>query len=209
MRRIGLLMTIAAIVAMVSGCATRPPDRTDDICAIFDHQPRWYDYALASEERWGTSIPVQMAFINQESTFRHNARPPRTRLFGFIPWRRPSSAYGYAQAQDPVWGEYMAEEGSVFARRTHMKHATDFVGWYNHRTHQRLGISKQNAEHLYYAYHEGHAGYRRGNHRNKPFVLRAAQRVQNHADNYSRQLQGCEARFQCRRFWQIGPFCDA
>ena len=206
-----LLLLVAGLltVAMLGACATRPPDRTSDICEIFDHQPRWYDYAQASEERWGTPISIQMAFINQESTFQHNARPPRTRLFGFIPWRRQSSAYGYAQAQNPVWGEYLEEEGTLFARRTHMKYALDFVGWYNHRTHNRLGISKQNAEHLYYAYHGGHAGYRRGNHENRPLVLRAAQRVERHASNYEEQLAGCEARFQCRRFWQFGPFCDA
>ncbi len=205
--QLALLCGLALI--MLSGCANRPPERTDNLCEIFDHQPRWYDYARESKERWGTPIPIQMAFINQESTFRHDARPPRTRLLGFIPWRRPSTAYGYAQAQNPVWSEYMEDEGSLFARRTHMKHALDFVGWYNHRTHERLGISKHNAEHLYYAYHEGHTGYRRGNHRNKPVVLRAAQRVERHARNYREQLAGCEARFQCRRFWQIGPFCDA
>ena len=208
-RRTGGLLLLLASVLLASGCATRPPERTDNLCEIFDHQPSWYDYARDSEERWGTPIAIQMAIINQESTFRARARPPRKRLLGFIPWRRPSSAYGYAQAQDPVWGEYLEAEGGLLSRRTHMKHALDFVGWYNHNTYRRLNIAKTDARNLYYAYHEGHTGYRRGSHHNKPGVQRAARRVSDHASRYQVQLEGCERRFRCRRFWQFGPFCDA
>jgi len=206
-RPTGLLLPVLLAV-LLGGCATTPPARTENLCHIFDHQPSWYDYARESERRWGTSIPIQMAFINQESTFRARARPPRGTLLGFIPWGRPSSAYGYAQAQDPVWGEYMEAEGGLLARRTHMKYATDFVGWYNNNTHNRLGISKDNAEHMYYAYHEGHTGYRRGNWRNNSGLQRAAARVSRHAADYKTQLAGCERRLQCRRFWQVGPFCN-
>jgi len=45
--------------------------------------------AKKSEERWGTPIHVQLAIIRQESTFKFNARPPRKKLVGFIPWNRP------------------------------------------------------------------------------------------------------------------------
>lgn len=207
MRRNGILFVL--FVTLMSGCATRPPERTDNLCDIFEQQPGWYDYARESEQRWGTPISIQMAFVNQESTFRAKARPPRTLLLGFIPWTRPSSAYGYAQAQDPVWGEYIAAEGTLFSRRTHMKYALDFIGWYNDNSHRRLGIAKTNAQHLYYAYHEGQGGYRRGTWRSKPGVLRSARRVSEKASRYGRQLESCEQRFRCRHFWQIGPFCNA
>lgn len=203
------ILVLVLVLLLVSGCATRPPDNTRDICEIFEHQPQWYDYARASEERWGTPIAVQIAFVKQESSFRARARPPRTRLLGFIPWRRPSSAYGYAQAQNPVWSEYLDDQGGLFARRTHMKYALDFVGWYNNNTHRRLGIARTNAEDLYLAYHEGQTGYRRGTWRNKPRVRQAARRVTENAARYDRQLERCERRFRCRRFWQFGPFCDA
>ncbi|MCC5812333.1 MAG: lysozyme-like domain containing protein [Ectothiorhodospiraceae bacterium] len=208
-RRLALVLLLLMAVTLLAGCASRPPDRVGNICEIFSQNPRWYDYARESEERWGTPIATQMAFVHQESTFQRRARPPRTRLLGFIPWRRPSTAYGYAQAQNPVWGEYMDDEGTLFARRTHMKYALDFIGWYNHRTHQRLGISKQNPEHLYYAYHEGHTGYRRGNWRSNAVLQRSAGRVSSHASRYSQQLPACERDLRCRRFWQVGPFCDA
>src|SRR5690554_249230 len=136
------------IFSMLStGCAMlapTPPSNQSNICEIFREQPSWYDYAKSSEEKWGTPIATQMAFIKQESSFRSHIRPPRKKLLGFIPWSRPSSAYGYPQAQNPVWGEYLDDVGSPLARRTHMKYATDFVGWYNRRTNRMVNISLDN-----------------------------------------------------------------
>lgn len=203
-------LLLTGLIVATAGCATRgpaPPPDQKNLCEIFREEPRWYGYALDSEREWGTPIATQMAFIQQESSFRSHVRPPRDRLLGIIPWRRPSSAYGYAQAQDPVWGEYRDQAGSFFARRTHMKHATDFIGWYNARTQRMTGVSLQNPEHLYYAYHEGQGGYNRGTWRNKPGVQRAARQVAERAARYQSQLESCEAEFRCRRFYQVGPLC--
>jgi hypothetical protein len=205
--RAGLL---AAGLALLSGCAAlapSPPQDQSNLCEIFREQPRWYDYARASEERWGTPIATQMAFIQQESSFQSHVRPPRKRYLGFIPGPRPSSARGYAQALDPVWGEYREAQGGTLARRSHMKHATDFIGWYNARSQRQAGISLRNPEHLYLAYHEGAGGYQRGTWRGKPAVQRAARQVAARAGRYQAQLASCEAEFQCRRFYQVGPFC--
>lgn len=203
-----LLITVFCLLS--TGCAMlspSPPKDQGNICEIFREQPGWYDYARDSEKKWGTPIGTQMAFIHHESAFRSHVRPPRKRLLGFIPWTRPSSARGYAQAQDPVWGEYQDDAGSLLARRSHMKYATDFVGWYNRRTHKQLGISLSNAEHLYLAYHEGAGGYRRGTYKGKPRVQRLAREVSLRSSRYQSQLQICEAEFQCRHFYQIWPFC--
>ncbi|MGP5711748.1 transglycosylase SLT domain-containing protein [Vreelandella alkaliphila] len=204
-----LLMVLCAVLA-VSGCAIfapSPPEDQSNICEIFREQPSWYDYAQESEEKWGTPIATQMSFIQQESSFRSHVRPDRKYYLGFIPGPRPSSAKGYAQAQDPVWEEYEDQAGSLFARRTHMKHATDFIGWYNRRSQQQAGISLSNPEHLYYAYHEGAGGYQRGTYRSKPHVLRAGSQVAARANRYQAQLNACEAEFQCRKFYQVWPFC--
>ncbi|MFY0989513.1 lysozyme-like domain containing protein [Halomonas sp. C05BenzN] len=206
------LLLVAGVLLLFTGCAMMapsPPQQQTNICEIFREQPTWYDYARDSQERWGTPIATQMAFVQRESSFRSHVRPPRKRILGFIPGRRPSSARGYAQAQDPVWGEYKADAGSTLARRTHMKHATDFIGWYNARTHRQLGISLHNPEHLYLAYHEGAGGYRRGTYRSKPQVMRAARQVSTQASRYHAQLAACEAEFRCRRFYQVWPFCRA
>ncbi|MBZ5488421.1 lysozyme-like domain containing protein [Halomonas aquamarina] len=201
---------LVSAVLLLSGCATfapNPPQDQGNICEIFREQPTWYDYARDSEDKWGTSIATQMAFIQQESSFKSHVRPDRKYYLGFIPGPRPSSAKGYAQAQDPVWGEYREQAGSLFARRTSMKHATDFIGWYNRRSQQQAGISLSNPEHLYYAYHEGAGGYRRGTYRSKPHVLRAGQQIAARTHRYQAQLNACEAEFQCRRFYQVWPFC--
>ncbi|TVP56396.1 MAG: lysozyme-like domain containing protein [Halomonadaceae bacterium] len=204
-------LLILLLLLLLTGCAVfapSPPTNQSDVCAIFEEQPAWYDYAERSRKRWGTPIGTQMAFVQQESSFRSHVRPPRTRLLGFIPWRRPSSAYGYAQAQNPVWGEYREDSASgLLARRTHMKHALDFIGWYNNDTHNRLGISLQNPEHLYLAYHEGRGGYARGSYRAKPQLMRVARRVNDRANRYEAQLRECEDALRCRRFYQFWPFC--
>ena len=43
-----------------------------------------------------------------------------------------------------------------------MGDALDFIGWYNHTSNKRLGISKSDAYNLYLAYYSGHGGYARG-----------------------------------------------
>lgn len=212
MARAGRRVLVAGLALLASGCAMlapSPPQEQSNICEIFREQPKWYDYARDSQEQWGTPIATQMAFVQRESSFRSHVRPPRKRILWIIPGPRPSSARGYAQAQDPVWGEYQDDAGSLFARRTHMKHATDFIGWYNARTHRQLGISLHNPEHLYLAYHEGAGGYQRGTYRNKPQVRQAARQVSALASRYQSQLASCEAEFRCRRFYQFWPFCRA
>lgn len=190
--------------------APEPPLQTDNVCDIFREHTAWYDYARDSRERWGTPIATQMAFVYYESSFRSHARPPRTRLWGLIPWRRPSSALGYAQALDPAWQEYLsANEGTWTTVRTDMRHALDFVGWYNHLSKQELGIAFTEPRKLYLAYHEGRGGYARRSFEQKPEIEALASRVQNRAFRYHNQLQQCEQEFQCWRWYQFWPFCRA
>ncbi|WP_292359161.1 MULTISPECIES: hypothetical protein [unclassified Methylophaga] len=209
-RRALQCLMLSGLFAFLTGCSLLPPDppaNQNNICSIFREQPQWYDYAKASEQTWGSPIATQMAFIHSESGFRSNIRPPRRKLLGFIPWSRSSSAYGYAQAQNPVWGEYMKDVGNPLARRTHMKYATDFIGWYNQRTQNRLNITLDNPTHLYLAYHEGQTGYRLASYRQKPRVIDTARQVGERSRLFSSQLSQCEQEFKCRRFYQIGPLC--
>lgn len=207
----GMPVLAVTILAALAGSSTilapDPPANQANLCDIFREHPEWYDHAKRSEERWGTPVATQMAFVRQESSFRSHVRPPRTRLFGVLPWSRPSSAYGYAQAQDPAWNEYMEDAGSILAQRTQIRHALDFIGWYNRRTLERVGIPLSHPEHLYLAYHEGRTGFKRGSYRQKPTVQRIAEKVAERTWRYDAQLKQCEAEFQCRRFYEIGPFC--
>ncbi len=197
------------LCALLTSCSAmrQPPRQQDDLCRIFGQHPRWYDHARASYQRWGTPIATQMAFVQQESAFRARARPERRRHLGFIPGRRPSSARGFAQAQDPAWQDYQQATGRRNARRGNMADALDFIGWYNDVSQRRLGLAKTDAFHLYLAYHEGHSGFRRGGWRSNRGLQNIASRVDQRAVDYQRQLDRCERRFRCRRWYQVGPFC--
>ena len=51
-----------------------------------------------TEKKWGTPIYVQLAIIKMESDFDWLAKPQRQKLFKIIPFKRPSSSFGYSQA---------------------------------------------------------------------------------------------------------------
>ena len=189
-RAAGVLATLP-FAGLVS-CGTSPPENVENICAIFEEKSRWYKDAKKSEERWGTPIHVQLAIIHQESTFRFDARPPRDKLLGFIPWKRPSNAYGYAQALDGTWDWYRKDTGRRGADRDDFGDAIDFVGWYTHKSQTIAGISKWDPYNQYLAYHEGHGGYKRKSYRYKGDLKRIAQRVDYRAKEWGAQLRRCE-----------------
>jgi hypothetical protein len=186
----------AILIATLHACAGKPPAQPDDICAVFDERRSWYKHARAAEKRWGLPIPVGMAFIHKESSYQAKARPERDKLLWVIPWTRPSSAYGYAQATNDAWQDYRQATSRTFVGRDDMRDALDFVGWYNHRSHRQLGLDKADAYSLYLAYYVGPTGYARGVWRNQPKVQGYARRVADRAYRYQAQLNRCEKKFQ-------------
>ena len=193
-RRPGWIRLAPAALALtiVAGCSSAPPRQPDDLCAVFEERPGWYHDARAAEQSWGIPIHVAMAFVHRESSYVSDARPPRGRLLWVIPWTRPSSAYGYAQATNEAWEDYRRDTRRVLANRASFEDAVDFIGWYNHRSARQLGIARNNAYHLYLAYYEGPTGYRRGSWRHKPKVKGYAQKVASKAARYQAQLDRCE-----------------
>ena len=199
-------LPLLCVVLLLAGCASAPPKQQQNICAVFEQHPDWYDYAKDTQKTWGTPPQVTMAFIRHESAFRQNAKPPFD-WFLFIPLGRPSSAKGYGQIQDPVWEEYKDERGGFFKSRGDMEDVMDFIGWYNHGSHKQLGISNWNATQLYLAYHEGRGGYRRGSYRKNSKLVHYADRVGQTAREYGAQLKQCEDQFRCRKWYQVWPIC--
>jgi|TARA_B110000305_G_scaffold100254_1_gene112873 hypothetical protein len=181
------------IIIALSACTSKaPPKNTTDVCKIFKEKYSWYKAAKKTEKRWKIPVSVSMAIIKQESSFIADARPQRTKLLGFIPWKRITSARGYAQAVDGTWEMYLKDRGGWFVARNDFEDAVDFIGWYNYKTHKQLNISMTNARALYLAYHEGRGGYRRGSYRTKPWLLSVADKVQRNANRYDAQYQGCK-----------------
>lgn len=183
---------LLAMIFVVGGCTTSPPSDVNNICSIFEEKDDWYEDAADSREEWGSPISVMMAIMHQESRFQAKAKPPRKKIFGFIPGPRPSDAYGYSQAKDSTWKEYKASAGRYGADRDDFGDAIDFVGWYNYQSYRRNGISRDDTYRLYLAYHEGHGGYGRGSYRSKDWLMSVARKVDNQAAKYRSQLTRCE-----------------
>jgi hypothetical protein len=192
--RLNRNLVATAGVSLLGACATAPPAQLDDICQVFDEKRGWYKASKRSFKRWGVPIQVQMAIIYQESSFKAKAKPPRRRLFGFIPTTRLSSAYGYAQVKDATWNWYIDKTGNRGADRDNFGDAVDFIGWYGDLSQSSLGISKWDAKNQYLAYHEGHGGYRRKSFAKKGWLVRVASKVGARAKRYGAQLKGCEGR---------------
>ncbi|MFT4632293.1 MAG: hypothetical protein ACI8PP_001723 [Candidatus Pseudothioglobus sp.] len=176
----------------LGGCMSSPPEQPDNLCEIFYEKDGWYKDAKKASHRWGSSIPVMMAFIHQESAFRARAKPPRTKILWVIPGPRPASAYGYSQATDATWDIYKRATGSWGADRNDFDDAIDFIGWYNDQSYRRNKIAKTDAYNLYLAYHEGHGGFAKRSFAKKKWLKDVSTKVSRRALSYGEQLKGCE-----------------
>ncbi|WP_339513415.1 transglycosylase SLT domain-containing protein [Pseudomonas sp. RL_15y_Pfl2_60] len=196
----GRIAGLLAALALLAGCSTAPPKDQNNLCNIYREYPDWYEDSLDMQNAYGTPMNVAMAIIKQESSFVEDALPPRAYLLWVIPWGRVSSAYGYAQAQDPVWGEYKDQTGNG-GSRDDFEDAIMFVGWYTHGTQRMLGVSKWDAYNQYLAYHEGRGGYSRGTYRSKAWLMQVARKVEQQAKNYGWQLKQCRDELESNRSW--------
>ncbi|MBC6437409.1 MAG: lytic transglycosylase [Rhodobacteraceae bacterium] len=183
---LGLLLVLATC-----GRTYSAPRNLDNACSIISERPAYYRAMRTAERNWGVPVHVQMATIHQESRFVGNARTPFRYVLGVIPMGRQSSALGYSQALDGTWREYQRDTGNRRARRTNIRDATDFMGWYMTLTEARNGIPLTDVRNQYLAYHEGHTGYARGSYNRKPWLIRVAGRVADRAQTYRAQLAAC------------------
>ncbi len=167
------------------------PRELDDACAIVHQRPEYLRAFKATERKWGVPVNVQMAAIWQESKFIGNARTPHRYALGIIPMGRQSSAYGYSQALDGTWEEYLDAEGRSGARRDKIADASDFMGWYMAETTATLGVPLWDAENQYLAYHEGRTGYANQSYEGKPWLVDVAAAVGTRSSMYAGQLEGC------------------
>ncbi|WP_455482038.1 transglycosylase SLT domain-containing protein [Bartonella sp. B35(2025)] len=192
------LLFLGALVFLLGGCATIPPTHTNNACAVLAQKDGFFDNwgkaSKSAEMRHGIPMPIILATINMESSFRHNARPPRTKLLGFIPWKRRSTAYGYSQALDSTWEMYLRSTGRSFAQRTNFADATDFVAWYHRQSVQRNGVRFDDAYNLYLNYHMGHGAYARSRGYATTALTQAAQRMATMSRQYEQQLKVCGRR---------------
>ncbi|WP_224825022.1 lytic transglycosylase [Cognatishimia sp. MH4019] len=190
-RTLRAFILLVLVAACGSGNQSGAPRNLDNACSILDQRPTYLNAFKRTERRWGVPVHVQMATIYQESKFISDARTPFRYSLGVIPMGRQSSAFGYSQALDGTWDEYLAETGRRNARRDRITDATDFMGWYMNKTRDRNGIPLTDARNQYLAYHEGHTGFARGSYNSKGWLMRVAGEVGQRAQSYQFQLMRC------------------
>jgi len=174
---------------LVTGCSTKFDK--DNICSIYDANPGWEDTMGLVEEKWGVSAELLMAVARYESSFEAEARSPRRRYFGFIPGKRISTAYGYSQALDSTWQEYIERTNSDGADRNSFEDALNFIGWYMRRANRSLNIPLSDGYKLYLVYHEGHRGFLSGRYKSSPKLMLVAHKVESMRRIYRKQLNRC------------------
>ena len=176
------------LLFLISSCSSIPKN-TADGCSIFSERYLWYKHAKKVEQKWGTPIYIQLAIIKMESDFDWLAKPERQKIFKVIPYKRPSSSFGYSQAVKNTWKQYKDETNNKLATRTRFKDSVDFIGWYTNKTEQILKISKKDAFRQYIAYHEGWGNYK--NYKKNQKVILLAKKVEKQSEKYKKQLSKC------------------
>ena len=177
------------LIILISGCSSVPKN-TSNSCSIFNERYLWYKHAKKTEKKWGTPIYLQLAIIKMESSFNRFAKPPRQKIFKVVPYKRPSSSFGYSQAVKGTWKQYKDETGNKFATRSRFKDSVDFIGWYTNKTEKILKISKQDPFKQYIAYHEGWGNFK--NYKNNQKVINLAKKVEKQSNIYKNQLLECK-----------------
>jgi len=174
------------------------PKNTADGCSIFSERYLWYKHVKKTEKKWGTPIYIQLAIIKMESDFDWLAKPDRKKIFKVIPFKRPSSSFGYSQAVKGTWKQYKQETNNPLAIRVRFKDSVDFIGWYTNKTEKLLKISKKDSFKQYIAYHEGWGNYK--NYKNNQKVILLAKKVQRQANKYRLQLKKCQKKLNRNKY---------
>ena len=188
---------LAFLILFISACSSVPKN-TSNSCSIFNERYLWYKHTKKTEEKWGTPIYIQLAIIKMESDFDWLAKPARQKIFKIIPFKRPSSSFGYSQAVKGTWEQYKNETGNKLARRTRFKDSVDFIGWYTNKTESILKISKKDAFRQYLAYHEGWGAYK--DYKSNQKVIGLAKKVKNQSDKYRLQLKNCQKKLNRNKY---------
>ena len=182
---------------LITGCSSIPSN-TANSCLIFDERYLWFKHAKKVEQKWGTPIYIQLAIIKMESDFDWLAKPPRKKIFKVVPFKRPSSSFGYSQAVKGTWEQYKKETGNKLATRARFKDSVDFIGWYTNKTESILNISKKDAFKQYLAYHEGWGNYK--HYKKNKKVIGLAKKVEKQSNIYKNQLLKCKSSLNKKRY---------
>ena len=168
------------------------PKYPQNACKIFGEKYLWYKSVKKSSERYGAPIHIILAFVNKESGFNRWAKPKRTKLFKIVPYKRPSSSFGYSQAVNKTWELYKTETSNPLALRTRFKDSVMFIGWYMQKTKKINKIPLNDSYRQYLNYYLGWGNYANKAYKTDKKAVIFAKNVQKQSKIYKSQLLECE-----------------
>ena len=169
------------------------PKYPSNACKIFGEKYLWYKHIKKSSEKYGAPVHIILAFVNKESGFNRWAKPKRTRLFKVIPYKRPSSSFGYSQAVNKTWELYKNETNNPLALRARFKDSVMFIGWYMNKTKKTNNISMNDAYRQYLNYYLGWGNYSKKIYKTDKKAIIYAKKVEKQSNIYKNQLKECQS----------------
>lgn len=168
------------------------PKHPQNACKIFGQNYLWYKSIKKSSETYNVPIHIILAFVNKESGFNRWAKPPRTKIFKIIPYKRPSSSYGYSQAVNKTWELYKSESDNPLALRTRFKDSVMFIGWYINKTNKINKVPRSDSYRQYLNYYLGWGNYAKKVYKTDKKSIIFAKKVEQQSKVYKNQLKECK-----------------
>ena len=169
------------------------PKYPSNACKIFGEKYLWYKSAKKSSDTYGAPIHIILAFVKKESGFNRWAKPKRQKLFKVIPYKRPSSSFGYSQAVNKTWELYKTETENPLALRARFKDSVMFIGWYMNKTKKTNNISMNDAYRQYLNYYLGWGNYSKKVYKSDKNAIIYAKKVEKKSNIYKNQLKECQS----------------
>ena len=187
------------VLFFLTSCSS-VPKYPSDACKIFSEKYLWYKHAKNSSEKYGAPIHIILAFVNKESGFNRWAKPKRTKLFKIVPYKRPSSSFGYSQAVKKTWELYKEETNNPLALRTRFKDSVMFIGWYINKTNKINKIPKNDSYRQYLNYYLGWGSYAKKTYKTDKKAVIYAKSVQKQSKIYKSQLRECQKKLNRNKY---------
>ena len=183
----------------IASCGSVPKYPTN-ACKIFNEKYLWYKHAKKSSEMYDAPVHIILAFVNKESSFDRWAKPKRTKLFKIIPYKRPSSSFGYSQAVKKTWELYKNETNNPLALRTRFKDSVMFIGWYINKTNKINNIPFNDSYRQYLNYYLGWGNYSKKVYKTDKKAILFAKNVEKQSNIYKRQLKECKKSLDKKKY---------
>ena len=188
------------IFFVFTASCTSVPKYPSNACKIFSEKYLWYKHAKKSSETYGAPVHIILAFVNKESGFKRFAKPKRKKLFKIIPYKRPSSSFGYSQAVKKTWELYKTENNKPLALRTRFKDSVMFIGWYMKKTNEINKIPLTDAYRQYLNYYLGWGSYKKEIYKRDKNSIIFAKKVEKQSKIYKKQLRECQKNLDKNRY---------